>query len=240
VNSLLQDCRYAVRVLRKNPGVTLVVVLSLAIGIGANSAVSSVVAALLLRPLPYPEPERLANIWLHSPRTGINRDWLSQWQYTKIRDENRSFEEAAVARLIGWSLTGRARPERLRGMRCSSSLLRMLGARACIGRLLLPEEDRPEAPQVVILSYGLWQRLFSGDPKVLGKSIVLENNTYTVVGVMSPEFRLNTEVLPALGRIDQMEIYLPFRFDPADRIHEWCNVSAIEARRLVGTGAGGY
>ena len=232
MNSLLQDCRYAVRVLRKNLGVTLVVVLSLAIGIGANSAVSSVVDALLLRPLPYPEPERLANIWLHSPRTGINRDWLSQWQYTKIRDENRSFEETAVARLIGWSLTGRARPERLRGMRCSSSLLRMLGARACIGRLLLPEEDRPEAPPVVILSYGLWQRSFSGDPKVLGKSIVLENNTYTVVGVMSPEFRLNTEVLPALGRIDQMEIYLPFRFDPADRIHEWCNV-VVRLRRGV-------
>jgi len=224
VNSLLQDCRYAVRVLRKNLGVTVVVVLSLAIGIGANSAIFSVVDALLLRPLPYPESERLANIWLHSPGAGINRDWLSQWQYTRIREENHSFDETAIARLIGWSLTGRARPERLRGMRCSSSLLRMLGARPYIGRLLLPEEDRPEAPHVVILSYGLWQRLFSGDRKVLGKSIVLENNTYTVVGVMSPEFRLSTEALPALGRIEGMEIYLPFRFDPADRIHEWCNV----------------
>ena len=232
MNLLMHDCRYAWRVLRKNLGLTLVVVLSLGVGIGANTAIFSVVDALLLRPLPFPESERLANVWLRSPATGINRDWLSQWQYTRIRDENHSFDETAVARLIGWSLTGREIPERLRGMRCSSSLLRMLGARPYIGRLLLPVEDRPETPQVVILSYGLWKRLFSGDPKVLGKSIVLENNTYTVVGVVSPEFRLNTEVLPALGRIDQIEIYLPFRFDTADRIHEWCNV-VVRLRRGV-------
>jgi len=232
MKALLQDCRYAMRMLRKHLGLALVVVLSLGIGIGANSAMFSVVDALLLRPLPYPEAERLANIWLRSPATGINRDWLSQWQYARIRDENRSFDETAVARLIGWSLTGRERPERLRGMRCSSSLFRMLGARPYIGRLLLPEEDKPETPQVAILSYGLWKRLFSGDPKVLGKSIVLENNTYTVVGVVSPEFQLNTEVLPASARIEGMEIYLPFRFDPADRIHEWCNV-VVRLRRGV-------
>jgi hypothetical protein len=160
MHQVLQDCRYAVRMLRKNLGLTVVVVFSLAVGIGANSAIFSVVDALLLRPLPYPGAERLANIWLRSPATGINRDWLSQWQYTRIRDENHSFDETAVARLIGWSLTGRERPERLRGMRCSSSLL---GARPNIGRLLLPEEDRPETPPVAILSNGLWKRLFSGD-----------------------------------------------------------------------------
>jgi hypothetical protein len=216
MHPLFQDCRYAARMLRKNLGLSIVVVLSLAIGIGANSAIFSVVDALLLRPLPYPEPKRLANIWLRSPATGINRDWLSQWQYTRIRDENRSFDETAVARLIGWSLTGREGPERLRGIRCSSSLFRMIGARPYIGRLLLPDEDRPEAPQVAILSYGLWQRLFSGDPKVLGKSIVLENNTYTVVGVVSPEFRLSTEVLPALGPIDdRMHLVVRTSTDPA-------------------------
>ena len=85
---------------------------------------------------------------------------------------------------------------------------------------------------MAILSYGLWKRLFSGDPRVLGQSIVLENNTYTVVGVASPEFQLKTEVLPALGLIDHMEIYLPFRFDTADRIHEWCNV-VVRLRRGV-------
>jgi predicted permease len=232
VNRLLQDCRYAVRGLRKNLGLTMVVVLSLAIGIGANSAIFSVVDALLLRPLPFPKSERLANIWLRSPATGINRDWLSQWQYTRIRDENHSFDETAIARLIGWSLTGREKPERLLGMRCSSSLLGMLGARPYIGRLLLPEDDRPGTAPVAILSYGLWKRLFSGDPRVLGQSIVLENNTYTVVGVASPEFQLKTEVLPAVGLIDHMEIYLPFPFDTADRIHEWCNV-VVRLRRGV-------
>jgi len=232
LNPLLQDCRYAVRVMRKNLGLTMVVVLSLAIGIGANSAIFSIVDALLLRPLPYPESERLANIWLRSPATGINRDWLSQWQYARIRDENHSFDETAIARLIGWSLTGREKTDRLRGMRCSSSLLGMLGARPYIGRLLRPEDDRPGTAPVAILSYGLWKRLFSGDPRVLGQRIILENNVYTVVGVASPEFQLKTEVLPALGLIDHMEIYLPFRFDTADRIHEWCNV-VVRLRRGV-------
>ena len=112
----LQDFRYALRMLRKNVGLTIVVVLSLAIGIGANSAIFSVVDALLLRPLPYPQPERLANIWLHSPGIGIFRDWPSPGQYIDIQNENHSFEEMAIARLRGFTLTGRDQPERIDGM----------------------------------------------------------------------------------------------------------------------------
>src|SRR4029077_18604030 len=127
MNSLLQDFSYAWRMIRKNFGLTIVVVLSLAVGIGANSAIFSVVDALLLRPLPHPQPERLANIWLHSPGIGIFRDWPSPGQYIDIQNENHSFEEMAIAQLRGMTLTVREQPERIDGMRASSTLLRMLG-----------------------------------------------------------------------------------------------------------------
>src|SRR5579863_1002324 len=110
------------RMLRKNFGLTVVVVFSLAIGIGANTAIFSVVDALLLRPLPYPQPERLANIWLHSPGIGIFRDWPSPGQYLDIRNENHSFEEMAIAQLYTMTLTGVAQPERIAVMDTSSFL----------------------------------------------------------------------------------------------------------------------
>ena len=116
----LQDLRYALRMLRKTPGLTAVIVLSLAIGIGANSAVFSVVDALLLRPLPYPQPERLAAVWLHSPGIGIFRDWPSPGQFNDLQHENHSFETMSLSRLGNFALTGRERPELVDGMRTSS------------------------------------------------------------------------------------------------------------------------
>src|SRR5450432_2506449 len=111
MRALLQDFRYALRMLRKSPGLTFVIVLSLAIGIGANSAIFSVVDALLLRPLPYPQPERLAAVWLHSPGIGILRDWPSPGQYIDIRNENHSFEDMALAQSRSFTLTGLERPQ---------------------------------------------------------------------------------------------------------------------------------
>jgi predicted permease len=205
----LQDFRYAVRMLRKNLFVSAVIVLSLAIGIGANSAIFSVVDALLLRPLPYPEPERLANIWLHSPGIGIFRDWPSPGQYVDIQNENHSFEEMAIAQLRGWTLTGRDQPEKIDGMQASSTLLHMLGAKPLLGRLLLPEEDKPGRPQVAILSYRLWRRLFSSDRQIVGKSITLSGKQYTVAGVLRPDFSINSEAMPAEGPMDKLDIFLP-------------------------------
>src|SRR5215813_1211933 len=120
---MLQDARYALRMLRENISLTVVVVLSLAIGIGANSAIFSVVDALLLRPLPYPEPQRLANIWIHSPGIGILRDWPSPGQFNDLRTQNRSFEEISISRLSSWTLTGLEQPQRVDGMRTSANLL---------------------------------------------------------------------------------------------------------------------
>src|SRR5947208_16220467 len=113
MNQLVQDIRYALRMLRKNVASTAVIVLSLAVGIGANSAIFSVVDALLLRPLSYPQPERLAAIWLHSPGIGIFRDWPSPGQYIDIQNENHSFEEISISRLGSMTLTGVDQPERV-------------------------------------------------------------------------------------------------------------------------------
>jgi predicted permease len=209
MHSFLQDFHYALRMLRKNLGLTIVIVLSLAIGIGANSAVFSVVDALLLRPLPYPQPERLAAIWLHSPGIGIYRDWPSPGQYIDIQNENHSFEEMSISRLTSFTLTGLDQPERIDGMRTSSGLLHMLGARPLLGRVLLPEEDKPGKPQVAVLSYGLWKRVFNSDAKIVGRSITLNGNQFTVAGVLRSEFRLNSEVMPAEGPMDKVDIFLP-------------------------------
>ncbi|HUD99746.1 MAG TPA: ABC transporter permease [Bryobacteraceae bacterium] len=210
MHPFLQDFRYALRMLRKNPGMTLVIVLSLAIGIGANSAVFSVVDALMLRPLPYPQPDRLAAIWLHSPGIGIYRDWPSPGQYIDLQNENHSFEEMSISRISSFTLTGLDQPYRIDGMRTSSGLLHMLGARPLLGRLLLPEEDKPGKAPVAVLSYSIWTRLFNSDPKVIGHTITLSGNPFTVAGVLRPEFRLNTEVMPAEGPGDKMDIFLPF------------------------------
>src|SRR5713101_7530256 len=169
MQTLFQDLRYALRMLRKNSLLTAVIVASLAIGIGANSAIFTVVDALLLRLLPYPQPDRLAAVWLHSPGIGILRDWPSPGQYIDIQNENHSFEQMTLAQSRTFTLTGREQPERIAGMRGQSSLLHMLGAKPLLGRLLLPEEDKPGKPAVAILTEQLWKRLFSADPAIVGK-----------------------------------------------------------------------
>jgi predicted permease len=205
----LQDVRYAVRMLRKKLVLTVVIVGSLAIGIGANSAVFSVVDALLLRPLPYPHPDRLAAVWLHSPAIGILRDWPSPGQFIDIQNENHSFEQMALAQSRTFTLTGRDQPQRIDVLRTQSSLLTMLGAKALLGRTLLPEEDRPGKPPVAILSNRVWQRLLNSDPAIIGKSITLDGIPYTVAGVLSRTFTVDAEVMPAEGPMDKVDVFLP-------------------------------
>ena len=210
----LQDFRFAFRMLRKNLGLTLVIVTSLAIGIGANSAIFSVTDALLLRPLPYPHPDRLASVWLHSPGIGILRDWPSPGQYIDIQNQNHSFEQMALAQSRTLTLTGRSQPELVDVLRAQSSLLTMFGAQAMLGRLLLPEEDSPGKPPVAILSNGVWQRLFNADPAIVGRSITLDGKPFTVAGVLRRGFVLNAEVLPSEGPMDKMDIFLPLPLGP--------------------------
>src|ERR1700751_2068292 len=191
MHTFFQDLRYALRMLRKNSLLTAVIVVSLAIGIGANSAIFSVVNALLLRPLPYPHPDRLAAVWLHSPGIGILRDWPSPGQYIDIQNQNHSFDQMAIAQSRTFTLTGRQQPERVDVLSTQSSLLDMFGAKPLLGRILLPEEDKPGKPAVAILSNGAWVRLFNSDPAIIGKTITLNGKPYTVAGVLQRSFVLN-------------------------------------------------
>ena len=208
MNTLWQDIRYALRMLGAKPMATAVIVLSLAIGVGANSAVFSVVNALLLNPLPYPQPRRLVNIWIHSPGIGIFRDWPSPGQFNDLQHDNRSFEEISISRLTGFVLTGRDQPQILDGMATSSALFRLLGAKAMLGRVLLPADDRSGA-QIAVISHRAWERLFNSDRQIAGKIAILDGKPFTIVGVLTPDFTISSEVMPAEGPADKMDVFAP-------------------------------
>src|SRR5580704_4198319 len=210
-HEMQKDIRYALRSFRKNLGLTVVVVASLAIGIGANSAIFSVVDALLLRPLPYPEPERLANVWLHSPGIGILRDWPSPGEYLDLQHENHSFEQTAIARLGTFILSGREQPERVDGMATSPTLLQMLGAKPMLGRILLPEEGQPGKAPVAVFSYRAWRRLLNSDANIVGKNVTLNGKPYAVAGVLAPGFSIDTEAMPAEEPMDKVDVFLPLQ-----------------------------
>jgi predicted permease len=212
MNTLWRDLCYSLRVLAKTPAFTVVAILSLAIGIGANSAIFSVVNALLLRPLPYQDADRLVILWNRSPGLNIERDWFSPGQYLDIKAENQVFERIAVSIGSSFNLTGLAGqlgPEHVDGARVSSSFFPLMGANARLGRVFLPEEDAPGKPPAVILSYGLWQRRFSADPQIVGKTLTLNGNNLSIVGVMPASFSLNKEVMPAVNGIENADVILP-------------------------------
>ncbi len=191
MESLLQDIRYGIRTLGKNAGFTAVAVLTLALGIGANTAIFSVVENVLLRPLPYPQPGNLVQIWNtylpQAPRAG-----LSPGDYADWRQQNASFSEMGGYAYIsqGFNLTGEAEPQRVLVSYASAGLFPLLGIQLAAGHYFVPEEDRAGSSPVVILSHRLWQSRFGGDPAVVGRTITLDNQRYTVTGVLPGDFRL--------------------------------------------------
>ncbi|MGH9574861.1 MAG: ADOP family duplicated permease [Candidatus Acidiferrales bacterium] len=182
LDSLLQDIRFALRMLRKNPGFTVVAVLTLALGIGANGAIFSVVNSVLLHPLAYKNPEQLVTI-LHYGTSPI-----SPANYLDYRRQSTSYEDMGAAEYWSPNLTGVQSPEHLLGLYVTQNVLPLLGIRPALGRLFVQGEDTAGNDHEVILSYGLWQRRFSGDASALGKSVVLDGISYTIVGVMPPSF----------------------------------------------------
>src|SRR5687768_3994233 len=173
MDQLLRDIRYSLRRLAKAPGFTAVVILTLALGIGANTAIFSVVNAVLLRPLPFREPERLVTINHFYPSLDGLAAPVSAIGFRDYRDKTRSFEFVAVE--AGWSanLTGTQEPERVPASRVSGLFFKVLGVPAQVGRTLLPEEDEQGKNRVVVLSDGLWRRVFGADPKVVGTKVQL-------------------------------------------------------------------
>ncbi len=202
---LVRDVRYAVRTLLRAPAFTVVVVATLALGIGANTAIFSVVDAVLLKRLPYPEPERLVTVWQDVTRQGGPiREWLNYSVYEDLRDEPGLFE--AVGLWGGWgpTLSGMDEPAVLNGAVVSHEMFStVLRVRPELGRTFQPADDVEGAPGVVLLSHGAWQARFGGDPGVVGRSLSLDEVPYTVVGVMPegfrPPFEENAEIWQALG-----------------------------------------
>ena len=183
---MLQDFRYALRVLAKDFGFSAVAVLTLALGIGANTAIFTVVNAVLLRPLPYPESDRLLFLYNTNLKRASGRGPFSLMRLDQLRSESRSFSNLAGFCNETFNLTGVEQPEQLQAARVSANFLQTLGVHPVLGRDFLPEEDREGAKPVVMLSYGLWQRRFGGNPDVIGTSLALDSQAHTIVGILPP------------------------------------------------------
>ena len=202
---MFQDLRYGMRMLLKNKGFTAVAALTLMLGIGANTAIFSVVNAVLLRPLPFPEPERI--VWLRESHPPSNLPQFSVTFPTFLdwRSQNQVFAQMAAYREDGFNLQAGDEPKRLNGARVTVDFFATLGVRPEVGRAFLPQEDAPGGERVVILSQALWRQSFGGDPQLVGRQIKVDGQACTVVGIMPPGFRF-----PA----DDAELWLPFALDP--------------------------
>ncbi|HSB11412.1 MAG TPA: ABC transporter permease [Blastocatellia bacterium] len=190
---LLSDLRFSARMLRKNPGFTLVAVIALALGIGANSAIFSVVNAVLLRPLPFKDPRGLVRIWGKYEKEGIPKNWLSQPELLDIIEQNQVFEEIAAFQTGGANLTGIGDPVRVNAAFVNASFFSILGIQAGIGRTFLEEEDQPGRERVVLVSDAVWRSRFGADPSIIGTTLGLSGNSYTIVGIMPPGFQFPSQ-----------------------------------------------
>ncbi|MGA3166071.1 MAG: ABC transporter permease [Terriglobia bacterium] len=193
VETLLQDVRHGLRVLRKNPGFTAVAVLTLALGIGANTAMFSVVNGVLLRPLPYPEPERIMQIARVSREQGTRASFSSR-QFDFWRSHSDPFQCLTATTGVGFNLVGGTRPERVRVLRVSTGYFQVFGVQPTLGREFSAGENQPGGANVAILSHGLWVRDFASDPKVLGRTVVLDSASFTIIGVMPSGFESTSPV----------------------------------------------
>src|SRR5271166_2135575 len=173
VQILLQDFRYALRQLRRSPGFTAIAVVTLALGIGANTAIFSAVHAVLLKPLPYSDADRLVVVWEQNPHRGWFENIVSAANYLDWRQQNHVFSGLAAFDDISFTLVGSGTPQEIPAQRVTSSLFSVLGVQPLRGRVFLPEEDKPGSSPVAVLSYGLWQQHYGGDPALVGKQISL-------------------------------------------------------------------
>ncbi|HVD93198.1 MAG TPA: ABC transporter permease [Vicinamibacterales bacterium] len=211
---LATDLRDAFRGFASNRGVLVAALLSLALGVGANTAIFSVASALLLRPLPYSQADRLVILWNRSPGLGITEDWFSTGQYLDVRNAGSGLEQVAIAYGANENITGDGEPERIATLRVSSNLLPMLGVRAALGRLFTSEEDTRGPANTALLGYRTWVRRYGRDPNVVGRRIELNGRMFQIVGVLPDSFSLPHEVVPTLGNAADADIVLPFPLAP--------------------------
>jgi putative ABC transport system permease protein len=235
-DEMFQDLRFGLRMLVKHKGFTVVTVLTLALGISANTAIFSVVNGVLLRPLPYKEPQRLVMVWtarsLLQAQAGVSKSSVSAADFSDWRDQNQVLEQIAAFQSQSFNITGGGEPEYLGGVRASANLFPLLGVEARLGRTFLPEEDRAGSGRVVILGYGLWQRRFGSDPKIIGQTISLNDQSYTVIGVMPSGFQFPRKGdLPSGFQFPaEANFYTPLALTPEQRNNRGRNYLAVIAR----------
>jgi len=212
IADLWLDMRFGLRMLAKNPGFTAVAVLTLALGIGANTAIFSVVNTVLLRPLPYAHPERLIRVYSEFtdfPGGGLRRFWISPPEFMDIRREAKSWESVDAWVNAGVNLAGEAEPLRAQASFVSGGMLESLGVSPLMGRLITPADDDPAAPTTADISFGLWQRAFGGDRGIVGRDTLLNGRKCTIIGVMPKGFQFPP------GEVDLPELWSPLQIDPA-------------------------
>ncbi|HSE19712.1 MAG TPA: ABC transporter permease [Pyrinomonadaceae bacterium] len=188
MKSIFTDIRYGLRSLLKRPGATAIALLTLALGIGVNTAIFSAVDSILLHPLPHKDPERLVSVWEQTPAFGIRQNEAAPANFFDLRNQNQVFEALGAFGPLDINLTGSGEPERLDGQLVSANVFAILGVAPALGRTFLPNEDQPGQEHVVVLSDELWQRRFNRDPSILNRSLTLNGESFTVIGVMPRGF----------------------------------------------------
>src|SRR5215208_5191989 len=203
MQNILQDLRYGVRMLMKNWGFTLIAVVTLALGIGANTAIFSLVNSVLLKPLAFHDPSRLVIVWEEASFANFPRNTPAPANYADWKAQNQVFEDMAATGYRSFNLTGDGEPEKLYAYGVTANFFPVLGIKPLLGRTFIPQEDTPEANKVIVLSYALWQRRYGGDPSIINRGILLNGETYTVIGVMPASFQF-------LGR--EIRAWVPMAF----------------------------
>lgn len=214
MGKLWQDIRYAFRTMRRNPGFALVAVLTLAIGIGANVAIFSVVNGVLLEPVPFPHPDRLVLIWETDMNRGVLRGTIAATELLDWRTMNHSFEQLSAWRAMFYTITGNGEPEQVWGAQVTGNFFRLLGVAPVLGRDFQSDDEQPGREQVTILSYRFWEGHFGGDPRAIGQTIRIDGKPYTVIGVLPQDFS-------PYGVSSDLDVWTPFAFvrsklDPED------------------------
>jgi putative ABC transport system permease protein len=208
IENAARDLRYGLRQLRRSPGFAAIAILTIALGIGATSAIFSVINSVALKPLPYPNSERLMFITSQFPRLNFDKFWISPPEYFELRERSKSFTDIAAYRATAVNVSDGTRPERVNAVAITANMFDVLGVRPALGSPFPPELDVPNAEPVVILSNSLWQRLFAGDPAIVGKSIEVQGLKRRVVGVTPPGLDIHDA---------RADIWIPMGLDPANR-----------------------
>ena len=188
IEATVSDARFALRLMRRQPAFSLIALMTIALGIGATSTIFGVANGVLLKPLPYPDADRLAMVWMDNKRLPLREDWHSFANLQDYRASNRTFDEIAAFRNRSLSLTGNGNAELLTGAAGTANLFAVLGVQAARGRVFSEKEDQPEQDGVVVLSHKLWMRAFAGDESVLGRSVLMNGRPRQVIGVMPEGF----------------------------------------------------